>query len=113
MSHECLRLFHYFQSTQDAEYTSPVSHRHPFSWMYVIYPKALELLNQHALHSLKRLKEVLLRTDWLLSQCPCHVQGILKSSNTRIAALCVTDRTSFQGKAPALAPVFKAVKVYM
>lgn len=56
MSHECLRLFHYFQSTQDAEYTSPVSHRHPFSWMYVIYPKALEPLNQHALHSLKRLE---------------------------------------------------------
>lgn len=24
----------------------PVSHRHPFSWMYVIYPKALGQLNQ-------------------------------------------------------------------
>jgi len=63
--------------------------------------------------SLKRLKEVLLRTDWLLSQCPCHMQVILKSSNIRIEALCVTDRTSFQHKAAAPAMVFKAGEAYM
>jgi len=113
MPKECLRPSHYFQSMQDAAYRSPVSHRHPFSWMYVIYPKALEQLNQHAPFSLKRLKEVLLRTDWLLSQCPCHMQVILKSSNIRIEALCVTDRTSFQHKAAAPAMVFKAGEAYM
>lgn len=60
--------------------------------------------------SLKRLKEVLVRTDWLLSQYPCHNQGILKSSNTRIAALCVIEKTIIRGKAPASPQFLRLVR---
>lgn len=60
--------------------------------------------------SLKRLKESLLRTVWLLSQYPCHNQGILQSSNTRIADFCVTERPSIRGKAPASPQFLRLVK---